>query len=219
MDTNTETKSMVWLWWVLGISVLAGAGTAVWYFVFRKDSKYQQKLQAKAAATTTPATETAPVVSSPQLGAANMGTSTPEVPYTPPPKVQAPPIKSDAPQQDKPKDDKPKDVFNDIYAPNAKKMIPKANRNGKALIQALLNKFNDGNIKVDGIWGPASESAFQLAANTVRKTKDKPYISQKQHFNIFIAAMATHKNLFMQATDSDLKAFVRSIPPEKVFIV
>lgn len=219
MDTNTETKSMVWLWWVLGISVLAGAGTAVWYFVFRKDSKYQQKLQAKAAATTTTETGTDPAVTSPQLGAANMGTGTPEVPYTPPPKVHAPPIKSDAPKQDKPKDDKPKDVFNDIYAPNAQKMIPKANRNGKALIQALLNKFNGGNIKVDGLWGPASESAFQLAMNTFKKTKDKPYVSQKQHFNIFIAAMATHKNWIMQADMDDLKKFVRSIPPEKVFII
>lgn len=221
-DTSVTTGKNKWIWWLVSLLGLGAIGTGIWYFFFRKESTFaQNRLKAKNAANGT-----------------NNGTSQQETttqqettntqPQTQPqrePQTQSQTIQvNPPPKTEKPKDNAPKvygDVFNDIYAPNAKKKITTASKNGKALMQALLNQFNDsGMIVVDGLWGKKSEDAYQRAKNKVMGTVGKKYgdASTETTYDKFIYDMATKKNWFTNADMDDLKAFVRKIPPKSVFL-
>lgn len=225
-DTATNTKSYTWLWWVLGITGIAAVGTTVWYFFFRKDSKYAQD-QAKKREQNDQNGSSSQGNGSQGSNSQGSSNSTSIENVEQPPHIIMPTANDTPPKTEKPKDtpkeEKPKvlgDVFNDIYAPNAKRKIAYANKNGKALVQALLNNFNDaGMIKVDGIWGPKSEDAYQRAKNKLnKKTGIKYPEGTTQQIDQLVYDMANWQNIFLKADMDDIKAYVRKVPASTVFL-
>jgi hypothetical protein len=218
-----------WMYALIGF-ILAGLGGIVYYFGFYKKEEEtgtaQEKPKADNNSTPPPSNQNqvksndatpvpAPVQDKPDGTVMQQNA---EIKQQSVPKSQGKPKKE--------ADTKPQpvlgDVFTDIYAKQAKLKISEASKNGKALVQVLINKLLPvkERIVVDGKWGPRTGEAFAKVQNKINLYVGDPKKVQYDSFVVsVIKFIHNYKSALIGIDMDDIKEFIRQIPPEKVFIV
>lgn len=200
---QTVQKSKVWIY-VVVLLALGGIGTAIWFFFFRKESAFQKKAAAKNASNES-TNQSTPV-------------ATPKQDF---PKSDTTPKHETTPKVDSPKVTTPKtgNVYEDIFLKHRKDSIAKgANRNAMALVQHIANVVTGGTNTVDGYFGPKTKTAINAAINKIRGKSGINYLAQGGwDIGAFITLYVSSKNLVLNASEDDIKEFLSTVPPEKVF--
>lgn len=222
-DTATNTKSYTWLWWVLGITGIAAVGTTVWYFFFRKDSKYAQD-QVKKREQNDQNGSSSQGNGSQGSNSQGSSNSTSIENVEQPPHIIMPPKTNVSPPKTNPSP-KVGNVYDEIFLKYRETAITNAPKNAAALVQYLINdlianyKIDLPKLVVDGVFGNKSKTAFNAVMNKLYNKTGVIYSPASFTVGMFVNKYASSKNVFLNASEEDIKALIDKVVPEKVFII